>query len=461
MDKNAITDLVKRQKKFFDTNATREINFRIKMLKSLKSAIIANKESIIDATRKDFGVEGHYDAVGRILFVIDELNYFIRNLRKWSKPEKVKTSMLVQPAKSIVVHEPMGNVLLIGPWNAPYMVNLFTLIASIGAGNCTILKPSEFTSASSKVLSRIISSVFERDFCAVVEGGIDESTRLLQQRFDLICYTGGTRVGKIVYEAASKNLTPVILELGGKSPCIIDESAHIQLSAKRICTAKHMNGGQVCTSPDYLLVHSEIKQKFISEMKKRLELFYPDTVFETKDYTCIVNNSHFDRLHRLLGGVNKNNIEYGGKSDRTRLKIEPTLINNVKWDDEIMQEEIFGPLIPVIEYTDLDSVIGKINSREKPLALYIYSRNKKNIRKVMQETTSGSMGVNGSILQYFNKYLPFGGVGHSGFGRYRGKSGFESFSNKKSVFNKSLYFESDLLDPPYKNKHKVMDLMIR
>lgn len=461
MNEEKILNVLQSQRDLFLSNRTKDVRFRIEMLKKLKKAILAHREDIVASIRTDFGVEGHYDANGRLLFILDELNSFIKHLKRWAKPVKVRTSMLLLPAKSRYVYEPLGTTLLIAAWNAPYLVNFFTLFASIAAGNCTILKPSELSAASSAVLAKIIGSTFDESYCAVIEGGVEETTFLLKQRFDFICYTGSTHVGKIVYRAASEHLTPVLLELGGKSPCIVDETANIPLTAKRICTAKHMNAGQVCIAPDYILVHSKVKQAFLAEMKRRLDAFYPGGVFDSPDFMQIINQRHFDRLHGLLQSVKKENIAYGGRFDRSLLKIEPTLIDHVGWEDTLMQEEIFGPLIPIMEYDNLDEVIAQIKRREKPLAFYIYSTNQNTIAKVLQETSSGSVGINASILQFMNRHLPFGGVGHSGFGRYRGKSGFESFSNKKAIFHKSLWFENSLLDPPYGKKHKLLEWLIR
>lgn len=453
--------IIENQRDFFASNRTKDVRFRLDMLKKLKQAILDHEDDIRASLQEDFGVEGQYDTCGRLVFLLDELNYFIKNLKRWAKPTNVRTSKLLFPGRSRYVYEPRGVTLLIAAWNAPYLVNFFTLFASIAAGNCTILKPSELSDASSKVLAKIVGSVFDPAYCAVIEGGVDETTFLLRQRFDFICYTGSTRVGQIVYEAAAKNLTPVILELGGKSPCIVDETADIRLAAKRICSAKHMNAGQVCIAPDYILVHSKVKQAFVAELKRRLGLFYPDGPLASPDGARIINRRHFDRLRGLLESVQAKNIEYGGKVDESLLKIEPTLIDNVDWDDAIMQEEIFGPLVPILEYEDLDHVIRRIKQREKPLALYVYSTDTATIDKVLHETSSGSAGINVSVLQFMNKYLPFGGVGHSGFGRYRGKFGFESFSNQRAIFQKSRWFETNLFDPPYQNKHKVLRLFIR
>ena len=461
MSHESILKIIESQRDFFNSNRTKDIYFRLEMLKKLKQAILDHEDDIKTSLQEDFDVEGQYDTCGRLVFILDELNYFIKNLKRWTKPVKVRTSKLLFPGRSQYIHEPLGVTLLIAAWNAPYLVNFFTLFASIAAGNCTIIKPSELSEASSKVLAKIIGSVFDPAYCAVIEGEVEETTFLLQQRFDFICYTGSTRVGQIVYEAAAKHLTPVILELGGKSPCIVDETADLQLAAKRICSAKHMNAGQVCVAPDYILVHSQVKQAFVAELKRRLDLFYPNGPLTSPDCARIINRRHFDRLRVLLESIPKEKIEYGGKLDESRLKIEPTLINNVHWDDAIMQEEIFGPLVPILEYNSLDEVIQQIKQREKPLALYVYSTNKATIDQVLHETSSGSVGINVSVLQFMNKYLPFGGVGHSGFGRYRGKVGFESFSNQRAIFSKSRWLETNLFDPPYENKHKVLRFFMR
>ncbi len=414
-------ELIKKQRKYYSTGETRDIKFRIKQLKLLKAAILSHKKDIVEAIEQDFGVSGEYEGYGRILFIIDEIKHFIKNLKGWLKPVRVKTPFMLQPGKSKYLYEPLGVALIIGSWNAPFNVTLLPLIAALGAGNCCVLKPSELAPASSKVIAKIINTVFAPEYCTVVAGDIEQVTALLECKFDLICYTGGTQVGGIVYQAAAKQLTPVILELGGKSPCIVDETANIKISAKRICQAKHMIAGQVCTSPDYLLVHKKIKQELLEQMQKNFEDFYPEGALLSVDYSKIINEKHFARLSRILARISKNDIISGGRTDQEKLKIEPTLIDNVKWDSEIMQDEIFGPLIPIIEYSDLDVEIANINKRPKPLALYIYSKDQNTIEEVIAHTTSGAVGVNISIQHYLNKNLPFGGVGQSGFGTLPGR----------------------------------------
>jgi len=460
MTVSKISEIVENQKEYFASGKTKEIDFRIAMLKKLKTAILDHKDDVVDSVNRDFGT-GEYDGYGRIVYVIDEINHFIKKLKKWNRPVRVKTHMTLFHGRSEYIYEPYGVSLIIGAWNAPYMVTFLPLIASIGAGNCSVVKPSEISPATSQVITRIIRSVFPPEFCAVVEGGVPETTALLEQKFDFICYTGSTNVGKIVYKAATEHLIPVLLELGGKSPCIVDESADIKLTARRICTAKLLNAGQVCTSPDYITVHKNVKEKLISELEKTIREFYPDSALNSEDYTQIINEKNFNRLTGLLESVQPEKVRFGGGQDRNKLKIEPTLIDNVNWDDLIMSDEIFGPLIPIIEYEDLDSVIDKITKREKPLALYIYSKNEENIKKIRKATSSGALGINVSVLHFLNKHLPFGGVGNSGIGKYRGRTGYETFSHQKAIFNKALFFESKLMSPPYGNKHKMLEMMLR
>ncbi len=456
-----VLSVVAKQKKYYNADMTLEVGYRIKQLLRLKESLIKHKEEIVKAIEQDFGVSGAYEAYGRLVFILDEIKNFVKHLNKWLQPVSVGTPVMLQPGKSKYIYEPLGVILIIGAWNAPFNVTFLPLIAAIAAGNCCVVKPSELSPASSRVITQIINSAFSEEYCKSIEGDKDTVTELLRCRFDMICYTGGAKIGKIIYQAAAEQLIPVILELGGKSPCVVDETANIKVSAKRICQAKHMIAGQVCTSPDYLLVHTKIKGEFIKEMQSCFARFYPDGALVSPDYSRIINEKNFERLLELLKGIPEENILHGGGYDQQKLRIEPTIIDNVEWESTIMQNEIFGPLVPVLEYDNLDSVISNIRRRPKPLALYIYSKNMSNIQKIINKTTSGGVGVNISIQHFLNRNLPFGGVGNSGIGRYRGKFGVYAFSNQKAIYEKKLWIETKLMDPPYADKANNMEMFLR
>jgi aldehyde dehydrogenase (NAD+) len=447
-----IDSIINDQQKYFSSNKTKDINFRIEQLKKLKSSLAKNEKEIYNSLKKDLN-NPEFECYFYYKMLIDEINFMIKNLKYFSKPKNVKTPLMLFKSKCKIYYEPYGIVLIIGAWNVPYQITLLPLIGAIAAGNCSIIKPSELSPNTSKIISKIINESFNKEYCCAIEGGIDETTELLNQKFDFIFYTGSTQVGKIIAQAAAKNLTPVVLELGGKSPCIVDKNVNVDIAAKRIIWSKFLNAGQICTSPDYLLIHKEIKDEFIKVLCKFIKIFFGEIAKESEDYSRIINEKHFNRLVSLL---NTGSILIGGKTEKENLFIEPTIIDRIKWDDKIMEDEIFGPILPVIEYDNLSEVIIKINEKEKPLALYIYSNDKKNIKKIINETSSGGIGINVCTMHYLNQYLPFGGIGNSGMGNYHGKASFETFSHKKSSLNKSINFDTDLLYPPYKNKLKLL-----
>lgn len=330
------------------------------------------------------------------------------------------------------------------------------LIGAIAAGNCCIIKPSELAPNTSAVVAKIIGSIYEEKYCTVVEVGGKESTFLLEQKFDMIHYTGSEQVGKIIAQAAAKQLTPVILELGGKSPCIVDSTADMEVSARRIIWGKFTNAGQTCIAPDYLLVHHTVKDQLIAELQKQLIEFYGDSPETSSDYSHIVNRKHFDRIVSILNDVD---IVIGGKSDEKKLYIEPTIVNNVKWDDPIMKDEIFGPILPILTYYDLDEIIKIINLRSKPLALYYFSKDKNSQQKIINEVPFGGGCINATLIHNATPTMPFGGVGNSGIGNYHGKYSFDAFSHQKSILKKSLKVDSRFPYPPYRNKVKLIKRM--
>lgn len=452
------SELISKQRRFFFTKQTKDIDFRIEKLKILKKTIMKRSEEISEALKKDLRKCEFESFSGEIMGTLDEINLALKKLRSWAKPKKVKTPMTFFKSSSYVYNEPYGIVLVITAWNYPFQLAINPLIGAIAAGNCCVIKPSELAPNTLKVIFDIINECFEEDYCAVVEGGVKETTSLLREKFDFILYTGGTRVGKIIAVCAAEKLTPVILEMGGKSPCIVDETADIELSAKRIMWGKLMNAGQICVAPDYILVNKKVKDSFIKAAVKQIRGFYGDDPQKSIDYCRIINEKHFDRLSNYL---KDGDIVFGGKTDRDDLYIEPTIIDDVKWDDTIMQEEIFGPILPIIEYEDLNKVIEKINSLEKPLALYIFSRNKKTQEKILKETSSGGGCINATIQHVGTPYLPVGGVGNSGMGKYHGETGFYTFSNQRGIMKKSLMFDFKLPYAPYGNKVQTLKKMYK
>ena len=433
--------LMEKQRNFFRTGKTREVEFRIQALNRLKQAITDKNDKIAEALKKDLNKSEFETYTSEIAGPLNEINFALKKLRSWVRPLKVKTPFILFRGKSSVYYEPFGTVLIITPWNYPFNLVMSILTGAVAAGNCCIVKPSELSPRTSKLVSEIISEVFDRGHCAAVEGGAAETTELLKERFDFIHYTGGTKVGRIIAGAAAEHLTPVTLELGGKSPCIVDKSADLEISARRILWGKFLNAGQTCVAPDYLLVHKDIKKQFLDIMKRELLNFYGDNPEESSDYTRIINEKNFDRITAFLSC---GNIITGGRTNRAKLYIEPSIIDNVTWNDPVMLEEIFGPVLPVLEYENIDEAVEMTAGREKPLALYLFSREKKIWDKIIKEVSFGGGCINDVIFHQVNYYLPFGGVGNSGTGIYHGKWGFEAFSHKKGILNKSLLPEIKL-----------------
>lgn len=387
--------------------------------------------------------------------VILEINYFLKKLRKLSKPKKVKSNLINFPSKSYIYKEPFGVTLIIAPWNYPLQLSLIPLVDSIACGNTVILKPSEVSYNVSVVIEKMFEDFDER-IIKVINGDKEIAEELLDQRFDLIFYTGNETVGKIVMEKASKHLTPVILELGGKSPCIVDKDVDLDLAVKRIVWGKFINAGQTCVAPDYILVHKDIHKEFLEKAIKQIKKFYYEDDKISKNFTYIINERHLNRLLKL---IDKEKLVFGGKANRNLL--EPTILDNVEYNDLVMQEEIFGPIMPIIEYDDLDNVIKELKTKEKPLALYIFSKNKTNINSVIENISFGGGCVNDVIMHLTNDHLPFGGIGSSGMGRYHGKYSFDAFTHEKPIFKKGK-LEIQVKYPPYnENKLKLLKLVTK
>ncbi|QUH21140.1 aldehyde dehydrogenase [Alkaliphilus sp. B6464] len=453
-----IKSIVEKQREHFYTGETKDINFRISQLKLLKEVIIKNEEKLLIALKNDLNksaFEAYETEIGTVLM---ELNYTIKRLRSWIKPKKVKTPITSFSSKSYIYSEPYGVVLIIAPWNYPFQLAISPLIGAIAAGNCSIIKPSEYATNTSNIVKEIINNNFKDNFITVIEGGRDTNIKLLQQNLDYIFFTGSVSVGKAVMEEAAKNLTPITLELGGKSPCIVHSDADIKLAAKKIVWGKFLNAGQTCVAPDYLFVHKDIKHKLISCIIDTIKLFFGEEPRKSLDYGRIINQEHLGRLGELL---KEGSIIVGGDIDKNEKYISPTIMENINWDNHIMKEEIFGPILPILEYSSLNEVITSIRNHGKPLALYLFTKCKGVEREVLEKLSFGGGCVNDTIMHLTSPHLPFGGVGSSGMGSYHGKASFDTFSHKKSILKSSSYLDIKLKYPPYGNKIKLLRNIIK
>ncbi|MDQ0781987.1 aldehyde dehydrogenase (NAD+) [Chryseobacterium sp. W4I1] len=442
-----IQEVVSSQKAFFKTHQTKNIKFRKMYLEKLRDLIIKNEDLMCEAIHQDFGKSKFDTFTTELSFVLNDIDYYLKNINSLSKSKSVRTNLSTQIGKSSIHPEPLGCVLVIGAWNYPYQLSLSPMIAALAAGNCCILKPSEIAENTMKVMSKLINENFPPEYLYVYEGGIDETTELLKLKFDKIFFTGSTKVGKFIYKAAAEHLTPVVLELGGKSPAIVTKDADLEIAAKRIVWGKFLNAGQTCVAPDYLLVEESIHEQFLEMVRKYITEFQysPDA----EHYTRIINRRNFDRLLKL---IDKEKIYFGGNSDENKLYIEPTLLNNISWEDDIMQEEIFGPILPVIGFTNFNLVLNSILEQEKPLAAYLFTRNSEEKEAFTAKLSFGGGCINDVIMHLGNDRLPFGGVGASGMGNYHGKYGFEAFSHQKSILEKATWGEPNIKYPPYSEK---------
>jgi len=443
----AVAEIVTKQNKFFATGKLKDLQFRKQQLKKLKSIIVKNEKAISKALYDDMRKHEFEAYMSEIGFVLKEIDYALENLSAWAKPQKVKTPLFHIKASSYIYHEAYGTALIIAPWNYPFQLLFAPLIGAIAAGNTVILKPSEVSSHTSSICAKIINDNFELEYLYLAEGGVKVTQDLLNENFDYIFYTGNTKVGKIIYQAAANNLTPVTLELGGKSPCIIDKNTDIELTAKRIIWGKFLNAGQTCIAPDYLLCDLETKEKLKPLLIRYIKEFFTDDAKKSEHYPRIINDRHFDRI---VPYINEGDIVYGGEHDKNDLYIAPTILENLVADSSCFSDEIFGPILPIVVSEDIDASIEYVNKQPKPLVLYVFSNNNKNIEKVLSSTSSGGVTVNDTLMHIVNAYLPFGGVGESGIGGYHGKHSFDLFSHKKSVLKRSFWVELPFRYAPYK-----------
>lgn len=442
-----VKELVKDQRTFFESQQTKNVKFRIKYLKLLQKALVKHEDAICDALDKDFKKPAFETLATETQLVLSELKYMVNRLELWAKPKRVDFTWANFPSSDWIHSEPYGNILIISPWNYPILLTLSPLIGALAAGNTAVLKPSELSPNTSAIITKIMQEVFPKEYVSVVEGGVPASTALLAERWDYIFFTGSSNVAKIVYKAAAEHLTPVTLELGGKNPCIVDESSAIKVTAKRIVWSKFMNAGQTCVAPDYILVHEKVKDRLVKALTHQITKFYGDDIQKSPDYARIATNKHYHSLKDKLDGQK---IVFGGVCVDADRYVSPTLVDEPPLDSALMADEIFGPILPIISYrTELD-IQNTINTYEKSLSLYVFSRKRKFQKRILNQYGFGGGVINDAVMQIANKELPFGGVGQSGIGAYHGKHSFELFSHQKAIVRKPTWIDIPLRYAPYK-----------
>lgn len=453
-----IDQLYDNQLNFINTHQKISVEERLKYLKKLKDEININEENIYNALDLDLSKPRFETYATEIGFLINEIDLFIKKLKSWAKPQNVTPALMNFPSNDYIIYEPYGKVLVISPWNYPFQLALLPAMSAFAAGNNVVLKPSEHTPKTSSLIKKIIEIVFPSELMCVVEGDAKIASQLLTKKWDYIFFTGSVNIGEIVALSAAKNLTPYTLELGGKSPAIIDKNTDLKLVSKRIVWGKFLNSGQTCVAPDYLVVHKSIKDSLIKELINRIELTFDKNFDNKSDITAIVNEKNFNRLAEL---IKENKIIYGGKLDRENRYIFPTITDNPKINSSIMKEEIFGPILPVLSFEKLEDIDNIINKNPNPLALYVFSNDKKFTDTVINRYSFGGGAINDTIVHLANSRLPFGGVGRSGIGSYHGKLSFELFSHKKSIVNRSTWFDNNLRYAPYKNKLSLVRKLMK
>jgi aldehyde dehydrogenase (NAD+) len=431
---------------FFGTHQTKDVAFRKKQLQKLKEVILSNEKKITEALFLDLHKCYEEAYLTEFSFVLQEIDYHLKNLEDWTKSLRVPTPFHILPSRSKILNEPLGVALIIAPWNYPFQLLFSPLVGAISAGCCTVLKPSPSAPNIAKVMDEMIQSTFDENYICLIQGGREVNELVLKERFDVMFFTGSSTVGKVVMRAAAENLTPVILELGGKSPCIVDEEANLAITAKRIIWGKTINAGQTCIAPDYVFVQEKVKDKLIEQMKVALQELFGEDIEKSPFYARIVHQEAFERLEKL---AKEGKIQVGGRMDKEKLFIEPTIIDEITSDSLIMQGEIFGPLLPILTYTRIDDVIHYINANEKPLALYYFGKTKQ-ANEVLRKTSSGGATINDTLMQITNHHLPFGGVGNSGMGSYHGKGTFDAFSHRRGVVTSPTWIDLPLKYPPFK-----------
>jgi aldehyde dehydrogenase (NAD+) len=453
-----ITIKIQQVKSTFATGKTKSREWRVEQLKQIRKMVVEQQDKIFAAMQKDLGRCDMESWTAELGGVISEVDHSVKHLKKWMKPRKVSTPIVAQPGKSYILPEPLGTILIIGAWNYPLLLVLSPLVAAVSAGNCALIKPSELSANMSALMAELIPKYLDNEAFAVIEGAVDETTELLKHPFDHIIYTGGEVVGKIVMRAAAEYLTPVTLELGGKSPCIVDSSTDLNVTAARIVWSKWMNAGQTCVAPDYVLVEEAFATQLVDAIKNKLSEFYGEDAATSQDYGRIVSERHLTRIVSYLDGQN---VVFGGKHDIANKYIEPTIVLNPADDSPLMQEEIFGPILPIVTVKNMTEAIQFVNQRAKPLALYFFGKNTSLEQQVLTSTSAGMVCINDGFMFAANPNLPFGGVGNSGTGAYHGQIGFDNFSHLKTVMKRSFWFDVPLRYPPFTDtKFKLLKKLI-
>lgn len=453
MTEQEIKDLVTRQRKYFQTGATLPVSARTAALRKLYAAISSNEKEIHNALKKDLGKSGFESYMCETGLVLEEISYMLKHVQRFAGEKRVRTPLAQFHSRSYQKPSPYGVVLIMSPWNYPFMLTLSPLVDALAAGNTAVVKPSAYSPYTSEVLQTILSQCFDPQYVSVVTGGRAENTCLLKEHFDYIFFTGSQAVGKEVMRNAAEHLTPVTLELGGKSPCIVDQTADIKLAARRIVFGKYLNCGQTCVAPDYIYCHRAVKDRLIKEVQKQIQKQYGKQPLRNPNYGKIINEKHFDRI---LGLIDEKKVVHGGNSDRKTLRIEPTVLDHVTFQDAVMQEEIFGPLMPVLTFDNLDDVIRKINSMPHPLAFYFFTSDKAAAKKVTSRCGFGGGCINDTIIHLATTEMGFGGFGESGMGAYHGKIGFDTFSHYKSIVDKKTWIDLPMRYQPYQKLHEKM-----
>jgi len=458
MSGETIPQTMSRLKACFASGKTRDIDFRIAQLKKLKEGIREYEPAIMASLYEDLRKPPFESYASEIGILYTEIDHVIRHLRSWSRTRRVATPIIHFLSRSYVYAEPYGVVLIISPWNYPFLLVMAPLIGAIAAGNCVLIKPSEFSRATSATIAKIITGLFDPAYITVFQGEAQATQKLLEEKFDYIFFTGSTAIGKAVMTAAARHLTPVTLELGGKSPAIVHEDAELKYGIKRLVWGKFFNAGQTCIAPDYVLVHKNIKDRFLQKTIQTIHAFYGEDPMMSPDYARIINERHFDRLLQLM---KSGWIVHGGHCQKKDLYIAPTIMDQVSPEESLMQEEIFGPLLPLIEYSDMDEAIDFINRRPRPLALYCFSESREIQRKVLRQTSSGGGCINDTLSHIGSQELPFGGIGDSGMGAYHGKFSFETFTHRRGILFRSNLMDVPLRYPPYRGRVSLLQLLFR
>lgn len=459
MNETEIRQIVKNQRSYFYSGATLDVEFRINALKTLKAAILKYESRINDAIQKDLGKSPFESYMCETGLVLSEISYMQKHIRSFAREKTVRTPLAQFHSRSFKKPSPYGVTLIMSPWNYPFLLTLDPLVDALAAGNTAVIKPSAYSPNTSEIIHQLISECFSKEYVTVVTGGRQENTCLLREHFDYIFFTGSQAVGKEVMRCASSHLTPVTLELGGKSPCLVEKSANIPLAAKRIVFGKYLNCGQTCVAPDYIYCDQEIKDQLIREIKRQIRLQFGTEPLQNNNYGKIINEKHFDRI---CGLIDVKKLVCGGRTDRSTLQIEPSVLDSVTFDDPIMQEEIFGPLLPILTYTDIDEAIARINSMSHPLALYIFTGDKSIAGKVTESCGFGGGCINDTIIHLATSEMSFGGFGESGMGGYHGKRGFDTFSHEKSIVDKKTWIDLPMRYQPYRKlNEKLIHLFLR